>query len=119
MRTLSVRPVNPDDQNGPADLDNTVVDNLESLRQRITQRLRFQIGTWELDARKGTDSVLGFEYTPDLAAAVLSGAIRDEGADEVTGPPSVETRLDRDRVLHYEATVPTIYGDMTVRGTAI
>ena len=55
--------------------------------QRITQRFRFQVGTWELDGRKGTDSVLGFEYTPDLAAAVLSGAIRDEGADEVTGPP--------------------------------
>ena len=73
------------------DMDNTVVDNLESLRQRITQRLRFQVGTWELDGRKGTDSVLGFEYTPDLAAAVLSGAIRDEGADEVTGPPSVVT----------------------------
>ena len=42
-----------------------------------------------------------------------------ESIRERWGKPLVVTRLDRDRVLHYEATVPTIYGDMTVMGTAI
>ena len=42
MRTLSASPIdavaNPD---GPTDLENRVVDGIESLRQRIVQRLRF------------------------------------------------------------------------------
>ena len=42
-----------------------------------------------------------------------------EAIYERWGRPLMVTRLDRDRVLHYEATVPTIYGDMTVTGTAI
>ena len=42
-----------------------------------------------------------------------------EAIQERWGKPLVVTRLDRDRVLHYETTVPTIYGDMTVTGTAI
>ena len=45
MRTLSASPIdavaNPD---GPTDLENRVVDGIESLRQRIVQRLRFRLG---------------------------------------------------------------------------
>ena len=119
MRTLSASPIAPDRPALGDDLDNRVVDGIESLRQRIGQRLRFRVGEWQLDRRQGTESVLGFEYTPELAAAVLSGAIRDEGAEEVTGISNVQFNLDADRRLSYYAIVNTIYGVMTLTGVAV
>ena len=110
--------MDPEDPTGQHDLDNTVVDGLRSLEQRISQRLRFPIGTWQLDTRRGTESVLGRTFTPDLAASVISAAIRDEGGSEVTGVEDVTTRLDG-RTLRYTATVATIYGVMTLTGVAV
>ena len=116
MRTLSATQQTDD---SPMDLDNQVVDGIESLRQRTDQRLKFRIGEWDLDRRRGTESVLGHEYTPDLAASVLTAAIRDEGGDEVTG---VEVEIDYNRtsrILFYSAQVASIYGPMTITGEAI
>ena len=121
MRTLSASPIdavaNPD---GPTDLENRVVDGIESLRQRIVQRLRFRLGEWQLDTRRGTESVLGHDFTAELAAAVINAAIRDEGRAEVTGIANVTATLDvSTRVMTYRAEVPTIYGPMSVGGTAV
>lgn len=118
-RTLSTRPVDSTHPELGDDLDNRVADGLESLRQRIRQRLQFRVGEWTLDTRKGTESVLGHGMTPTLAASVISSAIRDEGGDEVTGIVDVEAKLDRDRVMRYTATVTTIYGAMLIEGTAV
>ena len=46
MRTLSATRQTED---SPTDLDNQVVDGIESLRQRIDQRLKFMLGEWDLD----------------------------------------------------------------------
>ena len=114
MRTLAVTPVDPNVPDGTQDLQGLrVVDGLESLAQRVQQRLRFPLGTWELDKRRGTDPVLGRENTPDLVALTYEAAIRDEGGTEVTGVTGVRVELDRTtRVLTYYAVVQTIYGSM-------
>ena len=120
MRTLSTTPVDPTNPEGINDLDNTVVDGIFSLRQRLEQRLKFSVGEWQLDDRLGTESVLGREYTPQLAIAVISGAIRDEGAEEVTGVGNVTTNLERStRQLRYIVHVDSIYGPMTITGVAV
>ena len=67
---------------------------LRSLEQRIAQRLRFPISTWQLDTRRGTESVIGREFTPSLAAGVISAAIRDEGGSEITDIVDVTATID-------------------------
>ena len=119
-RTLSVSPIDGEHPEFGDDLDNRVADGIESLRQRIQQRLQFRLGEWELDTRRGTRSVLGFTYTPNLAAAVISAAIREEGAAEVTGLRDVLATLDGEtRGFFYDVTVDTIYGAMRLTGTAV
>ena len=80
MRTLSVSPMDATAPDGVQDLDNRVIDGIARLgTKNCTQRLRFPLGEWELDTRKGTESVIGHEFTASLAAGVISAAIRDEG----------------------------------------
>ena len=120
MRTLSVSPVDANAPDGIQDLDNRVIDGLRSLEQRIAQRLRFPIGTWQLDTRRGTESVIGREFTPSLAAGVISAAIRDEGGAEITDIVDVTATIDlATRQFRYSATVRTIYGVMQLTGTAV
>ena len=120
MRTLSVSPMNANAPDGIQDLDNRVVDGIVSLGQRLQQRLRFPLGEWELDTRRGTESVIGREFTPSLAAGIISAAIRDEGGAEITDIVDVTATIDREtRQFRYSATVRTIYGVMTLTGTAV
>ena len=117
MRTLSARPVS--DETTVTDLDGTVVDRAVALGQRITQRLRFPVGTWALDSRLGTESVIGREYTPALAASALTAAIRNEGGNELNDV-TVTVRYESNmRDLYYSADLDTIYGPMTVAGTPV
>ena len=115
MRTLSVKPVFPDKPNGLQDLDGLVVDGIESLRQRVAQRLRFPLGTWHLDTRRGTPSVLGHGFPPALVASTINATIRDEGREEITEITDERVELDQEtRVLTYVSTVQSIYGPMDV-----
>ena len=118
-RTLSASPIDPSNPAMGDDITNFVVEGLESLRQRLKQRLAFRSGEWELDTRAGTQSVLGHTNTLDVAAGILSAAILDEGGSEVTGIESVTVRLGTDRVMRYTATVNTIYGTMTATNVAV
>ena len=103
-KTLSTSPIDPTRDGSPDDLDNLIVDDLESLRQRVVQRLRFPIGTWQLDTRRGTESTLGHGITPALAASIISDAIRDEGGAEITSIANVVALLDRGtRTFTYSA----------------
>ena len=120
MRTLSVSPMDATAPDGVQDLDNRVIDGITSLEQRIAQRLRFPLGEWELDTRKGTESVIGHEFTASLAAGVISAAIRNEGGAEVTDIVDVTATIDvATRQFRYSATVRTIYGVMTLTGIAV
>ena len=94
----------------PDDIGTVVVDGIESLRQRIVQRLRFTVGEWWYDNRRGTDRIVGTQTPAQVAAGVLTDAIRDEGGSEVTDVRNVEAVLER-RTLTYSAVVITIYDD--------
>ena len=119
MRTLGARPVDTNRPDGPHDIDGTVIDGIDSLRQRIAQRILFRRGTWQLDRRLGTDTILGHQVALPLVKAILVDAIVDEGGRELDGAPSIEAFLDHDtRVLRFIAVVPTIYGRMVLTGTA-
>ena len=120
MRTLSVSPIDAANPDGIQDLDNRVVDGIVSLEQRLQQRLKFPISTWQIDTRRGTESVIGREFTPSLAAGVISAAIRDEGGSEITDIVDVTATIDSaTRQFRYSATVRTIYGVMQLTGTAV
>ena len=120
MRTISATDSTSPDGATIIDLDGRVVDGLESLRQRIAQRLRFPRGTWFLDGNAGTDSVLGHQITAPLAGTVMTGAIREEGGDEVVAVEDVRVDLDHDtRELSYSARVVSVYGPFQVFATVI
>ena len=120
MRTFGTEPIDPDREDGPHDLTNTILGDLDALRQRIAQRLRFPRGTWQLDPTLGTDSILGHQTALPLVKVILADAIRDEGGSEVTGVPTITTTLDHDtRVMRYQATIPTIYGDTRLAGRVL
>ena len=104
--------VGPD---GRPDLDGTVVDGIEALRQRVEQAIRFIFGEWFLAADRGLrrELVQGHQTTLDLAAATITGTIREEGGDEVTSVETPVVTLDfQTREMTYSAIVHTIYGVM-------
>ena len=77
MRTLGVQAIRPDGQ--ITDLDNRIIDRLDSLRQRVEQRLRFPASTWFLNRRAGVPyntDVLGHQATLGLATMTLTTAVR-------------------------------------------
>lgn len=119
MRTLGTKPVDPDRPDGPHDLDNTVLDGIESVRQRVHQRVRFWSGTWFLDTNAGVPylrDVLGHQISLPLATSAITRAIR--GVPDVTGVSDVESRIEAaERRLYYSATVQTVFGDMPVEST--
>lgn len=118
MRTISASEQTMSDGTKLVDLDGRVVDGLESLRQRIEQRLRFPRGTWLLDLNAGTDSVLGHDVTAPLAESVMTAAILEEGGDEVRVVEDVSVALDHEtRVLTYSAQVVSVYGSVRVFAT--
>ena len=118
--TISVDPIDPENPAGPQDLDGFLVDGVESLRQRIEQRLRFPLGSWHLDASLGTPSILGHDVTPALAERIMVDAIYDEGGAEVLDVVDADFRVDHaDRVLRWSATVVTVYGDVRIAGDAV
>ena len=63
--------------------------------------------------------MIGREFTPSLAAGVISAAIRDEGGAEITDIVDVTATIDlATRQFRYSATVRTIYGVMQLTGTS-
>lgn len=117
MRTLSASPTGPQQ---PDDLDNRVVDGIESLRQRIRQRLRFEIGEWALDTRLGTQSILGHVFTPELATSEIRGAVVDEGGAEIVEVTDVQISVDRAaRTASFSLEADTIYGRLSMTGDTV
>ena len=109
-RTFSVT-VNDD---GIADLDGQIVDDLQSLRDRVQQAIRLVFGEWFLDTRRGIRRELlqGHQTTLDIAAATITGAIREEGGSEITAISTPVVQLDHQtRRMTYKAEISTIYQD--------
>ena len=117
-RTISVAQPSPDRTD---DLDGTVVDGIEALRQRIVEAIRFRFGTWMLARNAGLDYglLIGHQITADLAASTLNEVIRKEGGDEVTRLDNVVYSLDRpSRYFYYAVLVQTVYGPMQISETS-
>lgn len=111
MRTVSTAPTD----NLFDDLDGKIVEGIEALRQRIVQAIRFRYRTWFLDRQKGLDysRLIGYRTTPELAAATISNAIREEGQAEVESVDNVQFGYNQtDRGFWYSCLVTTIYGPM-------
>lgn len=103
------------DAEGNRDIGTELVSGLESLRQRVEQRLRFRLGSWALDTREGTEPVIGRRFTPQAAASILTAAVLAEGADEITGTLESSATFDHDnRVLSYRFRGTTIYEDLAI-----
>ena len=98
-----------------SDLDWTVVDGLEAVRQAVVQRLRFWFGTWFLNAARGVPyrAVLGSVADTGLAARTITDAIR--AVEDVTEVLDIRFVLDQSsREASYSARVKTVYGEMQV-----
>ena len=102
------------DENGIADLNGEVADDLESLRQRIVQAIKHTFGEWFLDTNTGIRRELlqGHQTTLDIAAATITTTIRNEGGSEITAISTPVVQLDHEtRKMTYKADISTIYQD--------
>ena len=120
MRTLGVN-------SQTHDLDWTVADGLDSVEQRVRQRLRFFRGTWFLAMTQGIpylDDVLIREADAGLASRTMADAVRTvAGVTDVVsanvrvGPATAaEARADPrlSRRSYAEIVLLTNAGEMTV-----
>ena len=98
------------------DIDFTVVDGLESLRQRVEQGLRFHKAEWFLNTNLGVPyfaDVLGYPLDLDVVRQVISAHILRH--EEVTAVTVEDVRFNAaTRRLTFRARVSSIYGDLTM-----
>lgn len=97
------------------DIDFTVVDGIEAIKQQIVQRLLFWRGEWFLDTEDGIPylpSILGRRGNLNLMRAIITAHIR--AVEGVTGFRNVEVEYRAsDRRAIYRADVDTIYGEIS------
>lgn len=113
MRTLNI--TNDDLQlNTQGNLG--VATDLEGLRQKIVQKLRFFRGDWFLNSQEGIPYYQNILVKPSDAGfvtSILNNAITEEV--EVTGLGAVTSSLDPvTREFFYSVQVQTIFGTMGV-----
>ena len=93
------------------DINFQIVDELDSVMQRVAQRLQFRLGEWFLRRDRGTNyepilgeigvNVLGIQAFTAEAASV----------EDVLDVTDVSYRLNNEtRILSYEANIHTPYG---------
>ena len=113
-RTISVT-LNSD--TGFHDIDGTVVDDLESLKQRVVQAIKFVFGTWFLNTSRGLqyDLIRGHQTSLEVAAQTITETVREEGGSEIIRIETPVVNLDiTNRKMTYKAQVQTIYGDLSI-----
>lgn len=118
MITLSTYPVYPDDPDDPtADLDGVLADGIESVRQRVRQRIQFLAGEWVFDANAGIPylpQVLGNPQSLGLAQQTIVDGVRT--VPDVVSVQGADLRRDNDtRVLHVTLDILTIYGQLQLQ----
>ena len=116
MLTLSLRMSSGNALSGVDDLSNALADGLESVRQRVVQRLRFRAREWLLNLNAGVPydpNIFGHRTTLALATQTITAAIRT--VPDVTAVSRVESTLNHEiRTMTYFASVSTLYGSFTV-----
>ena len=96
-----------------------VVDGLESVRQRVAQRVRHYLGEWFLDTASGVPyhrDVLRRPASVGIAVAAVTHAIRSvEGVvDVLDAQGEIDSAL---RMLKYSATVKADSGTFGIAST--
>lgn len=93
------------------DIQFATVDGIESVRQRVRQRLLFQRGEYYLDTSDGVPyvtDILRHHYDEVLSQTVITSAIRS--VDGVSDVSDVNLAFNpKTRTLTYTAIVQTIY----------
>ena len=106
-------------QEPSGDITFETVDGLESVRQRVRQRLLFQRGEYyvnELDGVPYVGDVLRYQFEPGLAEAVITEAIL--AVEDVTGVRDVQITFDsRNRRITYQAEVLSRFGSTSANGS--
>ena len=119
MLTLGAILPDPDDRTTIQDIENRTVDGLESVRQRVVQRLQFWSRQWFLNESQGvpyTPDILGHQFDISLAKQALVAEILTVA--DVTNVRDVEAALDAaTRRFSFAANVDTVYGATSVSGT--
>ncbi len=99
------------------DLQFKVITGIESVVQRVTQRLQFWRGEWFLDGAQGIPylaDVLGHQADIGLAQQAITAQIRT--VPDVIDVLDVEVGIDQaTRTLKYSARIVTIYGDAEIQ----
>ena len=114
-RTLGVTDPAPGQ---PPDLDGTVVDGFESLRQRCIQVLYFRLRQWFLATNRGIpqEEIEGHQTTSGIATSRLTQALREEGGDEILALTDASGVIRPRRRFVYSVKISTVYGrDMDLR----
>lgn len=120
MTTMSAELIDPGQPELGYDVTGGVSEGLQALRERITQRLLFPRGTWELDGLAGTDLIVGHRIATQLAERVISDTIRDEGGNEIVEVVVSKVELNAStRTFSYAATIVSTHGNTTLSGELI
>ena len=97
------------------------VDGIESVRQRVVQRLQMFRGEYYLDTRQGVpyiDDILKHQYDENLARRVVTDAILS--VEDVVSVSDVALNFNADtRTLSWTSNVQTIFGGITVEGSTL
>ena len=120
MRTLDVTDPNLD-TGAPSELTGKIATGLDSLRQRVRQRLLFWAGTWFLDTSAGvpyTQNILGASGNVPLITQMITDQILDVSG--VQAVRNVRVSYDGDaRHYTYSATVTGSDGTTELTGTLV
>ena len=125
MRTLATRnlPTNPNTHPAGAptpipDITGQIIDGIDALRQRITNRLRFRRGDWFLNRNEGIPygELLQHPGNLRLLEQAITNALRT--LQEVTSITNIQTNYTpNNRTFEYTAVVHSIYGDINLNET--
>ena len=93
-----------------------VVDELEDLRQRLIQKLRWELGEWFVATSRGVpyrNRIFSRSISVGLAASILTDQIRSERG--VTNVLDVEAVINfQTRRMTYRARVVSDFGDFVL-----
>ena len=102
------------------DIDFRLVDGIESVSQRVIQRVQYWLGEWFLNTAGGVpynQDVLGEDLDLALSERAISDQIR--GVPDVIAVEDASVAYDAEtRALAYSARVRTGYGVLDLRGPA-
>ena len=106
-------------QEASGDIDLTAVDGLESVRQRIHQRLLMQRGEYYLDTRAGVpyvSDILRYNYDENLARRVIEEAILS--VQDVDTVYNIQIDFNSStRRLTFSCNVRTDFGETVLAST--